>query len=604
MKKFLSVLLVVIIIAMTCPITGMSLDMMEEVKDPSGQYICYIRDYYESVLIDEYLGDEKDVVIPEEIAGYKVVEIASDAFADNKKITSVVIPETVREIGPNSFGSCTNLESITIKNKAAYIYGEAFVDTAYVNNAKNWEGSSLYLDNFLLAVKPDLSGKYVVKEGTTSIASDMFANYTKLTEVVLPDTVLFIPYGLFENCTSLEKVKLPESAEYISFSAFENCTQLTSVVIPKNVREVYMNAFRNCSNLKNIKIESSDIEVDEWALEGTAYYNEPSNWDNGVLYVDKHVLVAKEDVLKGDYVIKEGTKSISSRAFSGCDKLTKITVPKGVTRIPEDAFASCDNLETVVLSSGVKSVDFCAFEDCENLKDITLPDTIEYIEWRAFEDTGYYNNEKNWENGVLYIGNYLVDVNENFEAKNYTVKKGTRVLGEWAMAGSCELEHLVIPDSVIAINDQAFNQCEKLKTVTIPKSVKEIGKDAFIFCGDVTIKGYENSYAEKYAALNNMTFVSIDVSAKNENNDISETTTSAKVEEATKPNTENEIVTTEKETEYNDVETTVAATDVLVDEECEDTTKQGVEIVTYIGILFVTVVVAAIGLVICKKNKK
>ena len=176
------------------------------------------------------------------------------------------------------------------------------------------------------------------------------------------------------------------------------------------------------SNLKDIKIESSDINVDEWALEGTAYYNEPSNWDNGVLYVDKHVLVAKEDVLKGDYVIKEGTKSISIRAFSGCNKLTKITVPKGVTRIPENAFASCENLKSVVLASGVKSVDFCAFEYCENLKDITLPDTIEWIGDRAFSGTAYYNNEKNWGNGVLYIGNYLIEVNENFKEKNYTVK--------------------------------------------------------------------------------------------------------------------------------------------------------------------------------------
>ena len=71
------------------------------------------------------------------------------------------------------------------------------------------------------------------------------------------------------------------------------------------------------------------------------------------------------------------------------------------------------------------------------------------------------------------------------------------------------------------IDKEAFFNCKKLKTITIPKSVKKIGKRALgyiwknnhsntIICKDgFTIKGYKGTAAEKYAKQNGFKFVAI-----------------------------------------------------------------------------------------------
>lgn len=48
---------------------------------------------------------------------YQVTSIAAKAFANNKKLTKVVIPASVRSIGKQAFSGCKNLKSITIKTK-------------------------------------------------------------------------------------------------------------------------------------------------------------------------------------------------------------------------------------------------------------------------------------------------------------------------------------------------------------------------------------------------------------------------------------------------------------------------------------------------------
>ena len=61
----------------------------------------------------------KKVTVPSTITvngvKYQVTSIAAKAFANNKKLTKVVIPASVRSIGKQAFSGCKNLKSITIK---------------------------------------------------------------------------------------------------------------------------------------------------------------------------------------------------------------------------------------------------------------------------------------------------------------------------------------------------------------------------------------------------------------------------------------------------------------------------------------------------------
>ena len=70
------------------------------------------------------------------------------------------------------------------------------------------------------------------------------------------------------------------------------------------------------------------------------------------------------------------------------------------------------------------------FLDSTSLNNIIIPSSVTSISKYAFEYTGYYNDENNWDNGVLYIGNCLIKANDVYG--DYTIKDGTKIIADSA----------------------------------------------------------------------------------------------------------------------------------------------------------------------------
>ena len=64
--------------------------------------------------ISEYNGTDKIVIVPEKIAGCEVREISTSAFAANKLIEKVVLPEGLDFIGSYAFAGCENLKTLIL----------------------------------------------------------------------------------------------------------------------------------------------------------------------------------------------------------------------------------------------------------------------------------------------------------------------------------------------------------------------------------------------------------------------------------------------------------------------------------------------------------
>lgn len=88
------------------------------------------------IRIDDYMGTDLEVIVPDQIGKDKVVAIGSQAFSlydedyqlreNRRDLISVVLPEGVTSIGYRAFEGCTNLTSVTLPNSMTTIGYFAF----------------------------------------------------------------------------------------------------------------------------------------------------------------------------------------------------------------------------------------------------------------------------------------------------------------------------------------------------------------------------------------------------------------------------------------------------------------------------------------------
>ena len=289
-----------------------------------------------------------------------------------------------------------------------------------------------------------------------------------------------VPWFLYRE--SIREVAFVGSVTSIGDYAFYKCTNLASVTIPNSVTSIGRSAFEYCENLASITIGSNVTSIGKSAFEHTAYYNDERNWDDGVLYVGRYLILAK-DTLSGSYSIVAGTKCIADHAF-WCTSLLGVSIPYSVTSIGEDAFTGC-KIESISIPSSVTAIGIRAFFKCRNLKTISIPDTVTQIGMMAFQDTAFYADENNWVDGALYSGKHLIAVKESLEGE-YSIISGTKCIAGNAFAGTEMVNSVIIPNSVESISDYAFRLCKGLESVMIPNGVKRIGVMAFSECAKLT----------------------------------------------------------------------------------------------------------------------
>lgn len=87
------------------------------------------------VTITKYKGNQSNLVIPEEMDGYKVTGIGYMAFYGCEFLVDVEIPITMREIGDLAFSACNNLEKIKLTNGVEHL-GYGFIGGSKVKSIK------------------------------------------------------------------------------------------------------------------------------------------------------------------------------------------------------------------------------------------------------------------------------------------------------------------------------------------------------------------------------------------------------------------------------------------------------------------------------------
>ena len=398
------------------------------------------------------------LVIPSTYNSLPVTSIGGGALDGCSHLTSVTIPNSVTRIEFLAFRGCTSLVSVDISASVVEIGNlpEKTINNISAPMKKEWK---LALENSMFsvfggctnleAINVDIENvkfssedgvlfnkektiliqypigkkqtQYDIPNGVVSISSTIYPeDVTEEIKEYITISVSSFICGTFENNKNLKRVSIPESVTTIGNSSFKGCTGLTNIILPYGVTTINSYTFRGCTGLTNITLNN-------------------------------------------------GLTTIGNSSFEGCTGLTSITVPDSVMTIADSAFKGCTGLTDVTIGDGVNFIDNYAFQDCVALKSITIPENVSALGNKAWgEEDAYtvFQGCTNFENISVESGN------NNFSSKDgvlFNKDKTTLLLYPRAK----KADSYTIPDGVTTIVNDAFRDCNNLKTITIPSSVTE-----------------------------------------------------------------------------------------------------------------------------------
>ncbi len=199
------------------------------------------------------------LTIPSKLGGYAVTGVGYDAFAKNKKITIVTIPDSVKNIGGGAFYNCTALQVVTIGNGVTNIEAEAFFKCTSLSSLAIGKGV-VSMENCVFEECNKLS-TVKLPDSLKAIGNHAFRHCYGLTTLTFGKNLKSIGNSAFEECDRLTSVKLPDSLETIGYGAFHLCDALVTLTIGQNVKTIEEYAFAECDSLPSVKIPASVTNI-------------------------------------------------------------------------------------------------------------------------------------------------------------------------------------------------------------------------------------------------------------------------------------------------------------------------------------------------------
>ena len=327
--------------------------------------------------------DEDDVVIPPTLgANYPVTKIGKYAFYECE-MSSVTIPDSVKEIDDYAFQYCRSLAEVNFGSGLVAIGKSAF---SYC----------------------DMLGGIELPEGVVTIGASAFANCSWAATLTIPDGVLDIGDAAFYNCSSLESVTVPESVTSLGINAFHSCTKLSTVSLPTELTDIGYQAFGNCTSLTDVTL-ATQAAVDSFKTIFTLHLVKKVTIGSGVKTIpdamcydpESSFTPALEKIKLSDTVevigegafygcadlegvdLPEGLVTVKRMAFCGTG-IEYISVPVSLKTVEEYAFAGSTSLQSVLFADGVKAIPSSMLSGCTGISSIMLPSSVTSIGARSF----------------------------------------------------------------------------------------------------------------------------------------------------------------------------------------------------------------------------
>ena len=260
-----------------------------------------------------------EVVIPD-----LVTEIASNAFYENKNITSIVFGKSQIKLQEYAFYKAEGVKNLTIPESVTKIGWGALTGLSSLENLT-------------------LSARYA------EIADNNFNDLAKLKSLQLSEGILVIPGGSFNGAKSLESLTFPKTVRKILPGSFRFLASLKKLELNNGLLEIGFGAFEGPNSISQIKIPQS-VEV----IGDTAF---------------------RRSYIAESFVVEEGNENYSSDSQGGFYDFAKsnliyaplgrtsFVIPPSVRFISKDAFGEL---------SWNGTLDYAA----KSLATLTIPPTV------------------------------------------------------------------------------------------------------------------------------------------------------------------------------------------------------------------------------------
>ena len=389
----------------------------------------------------------------------EVKEVMSYAFI-KAGLSEVTIPSSVEKIGAITFGGCTSLETMTLESrlsgedlgfrKMVSILGNfSYVKGKY---SYNMHTSDEQVNNPIRS-NEEFRAKY---PGQTAIKTLIIKNDGV-------GTALDNSSAFAAHIVSLENVTLPEGMETIPSGAFKQCFSLKKVVLPSSIKTIGNNAFDSDVNLDIDFTKLTNLNsIGDYAFSIiNANGGNSAEGDSYTKYKDE----IKDGGIK-NIILPESVKTIGSRAFFGQRNVKKIVIPKSVTSIQGQAFQMIPALEELEVYASLDKVSGSSFNEVfwSNTRNDSTGKLKKVILGESYSATGKIGS-------ALFYG---LDFDEiDIQMNNI------QNLGSSMFMKNKKLKSFTVPKTVKVINQAAFYETTALKDITIPKNVQTMDVEAF-----------------------------------------------------------------------------------------------------------------------------
>lgn len=182
-------------------------------------------------------------------------------------------------------------------------------------------------------------------------------------------------------------------------------------------------------------------------------------------------------------VIPDFIKRIGENAFSGNTNITEIIIPETLKEIGGGAFSNT-NITKLIIPETLEKIGDAAFNSCENLSFVSIK-ANDNLKCGAYPFMGCFQLETAiFEEGTTIIPNGICSDCEGL--KKITLPSTLKKIGDGTFGGCTSIEEIELPDGLQIIGEAAFDGDKSLKEITLPNSLTKIGRQAFARCSSLT----------------------------------------------------------------------------------------------------------------------